>query len=389
MGPAVVVGLLVLAGGLGLAMNGEDSVALSNSKIAEQVVPAPYVDYALVSSAAPRITIRAPGRLQPRNVLDIVGEVSGKVTYVNPALELGGQLKAGEVLLRINATLYDAALMQAKAAVQNAKAQQQLAESDYRRIQGLAERGNASVATRDRAEANLEGARAGSLQAKAQLISAQENLDRTVIRAPFPAAVLAENVTLGTYVSPGQSLARIFDVRAGEIVASLTQRESTLIAAAFDANGGKEIAVTAKSTSGSVGLQNLIGVVKQFSPAIDQKSRTATILAVFPDVFAGDNTGRVFAGDFMTLEIDMILDELVWKLPFEAVRKNAYVWTVGRDDQLRKVPVQVLERVGSRALVTSDTDLTGKRILLTLLSEENEDMSVRLAAKPLHMTRDQ
>jgi RND family efflux transporter MFP subunit len=372
----VIAGFIVMGFGL-LAMfgaGGINSVDSAGESVSTSSLP--VVEVAQVVEGASEYTLEIPGRLRARNGISLVGEVAGKIVFVDPRLVLGGRFVKDEILIEINKNDYSAEVARAEAVLASSKAILAQTKADTKRRIELFDTGAVTEVVRDQAIANLASAEASLQQAEAQLIVARENLSRATIRAPFPALVLAEGASLGGYVSPGQELAQLMDIRAAELVAGVSPREAAAIVTSMTRNQ-HEIKVTAKPNEGSVGTKPLTGRIDNFSPAIDSTSRSALIVAVFPDAFSTENTGRVFSGDFMTLEIPVSAgDDNVWRVPYGALRRNEYIWLVNDQGQLEQENVVVLSEVNGSAMISSKSDLSEKRVLLTALSEEREGLKV-------------
>lgn len=375
-----VYGLAALAGGIFVMMAAGASNNVADAAAQNRPVDkGQLVETMTAHAVAGKYVVEAPGRLQSRQNLLIVGEVAGKVTYVNPKFVLGGRFEEGETFFQINKADYQAEVARSKAGVASAEASLVQARLDNERRLNLVKTGAVSEAARDQAVANLAAAEAGVAQAKASLVRAQENLERTTVKAPFPALVTSENISLDSYVSPGQELARILDTRAGELVAGLSPRKAAAVTRALSILADGKLVAVAKPNDGSVGSGILTGYVDQFSPSIDAASRTALVVAVFPDAFGAENAGRVFANDFMTLEIAVEAEQQVWRVPVGAVRKDSYVWVV-KDGKLAKRAVTVIDHEGENALVASTDGLEDEKVVLSILSEEHEGLKVRAAS---------
>ena len=125
----ILAGLLVAASGFAIM-----TVAGARSGVSETATARedsiPYVETARVASAGHTYEVSAPGRLRARDSLSLVGEVSGKVTALNPALEVGGRIAKGETILKIDDGDFRADLARARAQLSTAKARLQQAEAE-------------------------------------------------------------------------------------------------------------------------------------------------------------------------------------------------------------------------------------------------------------------
>jgi len=145
-----------------------------------------------------------PGSVVPLQETEIRAEVSGYITeiYVSD----GASVAAGDVLYEIDGIRYQAALDQAKATVEIARANLERSEKDLARYESLAEMDAIAKQTLDYAKTDVNNQKAQLQAAKAALVSAETNLERSVIRAPFSGMVGISQVRNGALVSPGATL---------------------------------------------------------------------------------------------------------------------------------------------------------------------------------------
>ena len=111
---------------------------------------------------------------------------------------------------------------------------------------------------------------------------------------------------------------------------------------------------------------------------IDPRSRTVSVVAVFPEAFTTANDGLVFADDFMTLEIEARSDEPLYALPAGSVRQDSWVWVVDEADVIHRREVRPVDRTATTVLVTADL-ADARRVMTTVLAEEIDGMKVRIA----------
>lgn len=365
------IGIMTFAGSTGAKQENDDH-ALKNIL--------PTVEITAARAVSDHYVISAPGRLTPRQRVTIVGEISGKVAYVNPKFTMGGRFEAGEVLFKINQADYQAERVRAEAGLMSGMAQLKKAKSDHTRRVSLANKGTVSEAAREAAIAAVAAAEAGVKQAEAGLTRAEENVKRTEVRAPFPALVLSENTALGSYVSPGQKLGEIMDTRLGELVVGLSPQETAEVARVLHKNKGA-LKVTARPNNGSVGSEVIRGTIDKLSPAIDGSSRSALVVATFPNAFSAEKSGKIFSNDFMTLEIKIKPSETLWEIPVGVLRKDQFIWTISPDHLLVKNPVTLVHSAGNTILVSAESDLSDAKIMASFLSEEEEGMKISIAQK--------
>tara|TARA_Y100000052_G_scaffold27317_1_gene34634 strand:- start:4832 stop:6019 length:1188 start_codon:yes stop_codon:yes gene_type:complete len=372
----LLVGVGAAAAGIGVMMiaGAKGEAASETTQVANSV---PLVETARVETASNTYRVHAPGRLMPREELSLVGEVSGKVVQVNPELKSGGRIDRGAVVLRIDDGDYSAELARAEAGLATARARLEQASAERDRQVRLAEIGASPEKAAEAARATFEDAQAAVKQAEAQIRIAERAVTKTVIRAPFNALVTQEQVSLGTYVSPGQPLATLISADAAEVEAGLPADQVAAVRAAMNAMEGETLPVRAVPNNSSLSSIPLEGYLAEFSPVIDPASRTATVIAVFPDAFSEKNSGKVFASDYVDLLIEGYSETPVWKVPAGAVRQDAFIWVVSEDSELNKAEVDVLDQTGDVTLLHSADLSGGESVLTTVLSEEIQGMKVK------------
>jgi RND family efflux transporter MFP subunit len=167
-----------------------------------------------VGGSGSRTVLNASGYVTPRREATVSSKVTGKVVEV--MVEEGMKVEAGQVLARLDDTnlrasfdLAQAQLASAKSALEETKVRLDEAERELRRTVELAAK---NIAT----ESELDHARAEARSLKARLNQQQEEvtvaerqaalwrqqLDDTIIRAPFAGMVTTKNAQPGEMISP-------------------------------------------------------------------------------------------------------------------------------------------------------------------------------------------
>jgi RND family efflux transporter MFP subunit len=137
------------------------------------------------------------------NSVDIRARVTGYLNKI--AFQAGAIVQAGDLLFVIDQRPYQAALDQAQANVDSAKAQLELAEANFQRSKKLMEGAvidaqtfQTQVATRDQAAATLSAN-------EAALETAKLNLEFTEIRSPIDGQTSVYNYSIGNLIVGGDS----------------------------------------------------------------------------------------------------------------------------------------------------------------------------------------
>jgi HlyD family secretion protein len=217
--------LLVGTVGAGLSLNGADRNAVR-------------ARVEVVGTRDLVATVTASGWVRPRRSVDVQADIMGRITEL--AVKEGDRVTRGQLLLRIDPTQYEAAVIRARAAVSESQAREAQAraallqaEQAIARARGLAARDSQLVSRQALEEAEtqfkiqtalLEAARYGIEQARAAQREAEDRLSKTVIRAPIEGIVTRLNVEegemaiVGTMNNPGSLLLTISDLSIMEAV---------------------------------------------------------------------------------------------------------------------------------------------------------------------------
>ncbi|GEQ85294.1 RND transporter [Patiriisocius marinistellae] len=225
----VVVALVVLVGGKKAGLFGKTNKG-KEVEIAK-ITPIDIIE-----------TVAATGKIQPEIEVALSSEVSGEI--IELPIKEGQQINKGDLLVKINPDLIQAAVSQSQAGLQNVRAQLAQAEasernsrSNYDRSKSLFEKGVISKSDWDRAVAEYEGAQANvksayySVQsAAANVKQSRDNLSRTSIYAPMSGTIsrlaveLGERV-VGTAQMAGTEIVRVADLKNMEVEVDVNEND--------------------------------------------------------------------------------------------------------------------------------------------------------------------
>lgn len=205
--------LIVIIAGAASLLKGQD-----------EAKSGPTWETAVVSRGDIALSASATGTLEPRRVVTIGSELSGLVTDV--LVDENDQVKAGQVLARIDTTSLENQLAQAKASLMVARASIKRAQAtlDEARIREeltsqLVEKQAAAKSSIDemraarlRAQADLESARATLAQNRANVSAIEGELAKAEIKAPIDGVVLSRSVEPGNTVASSLQAPELFVV---------------------------------------------------------------------------------------------------------------------------------------------------------------------------------
>ena len=151
----------------------------------------------------------------------IAAQVPGAVVQLE--VKVGDRVKAGQLLLRLDARAAEQNAASSDAQVQAARASLDIASKDFERQKQLFQKDYISKAALERAESEFKSTQA---QVNAQL--AQSGVARTqsgyyTVRAPFAGVISEVPVSLGDMAMPGRALVTLYDPSALRVTAAVPQ----------------------------------------------------------------------------------------------------------------------------------------------------------------------
>jgi len=238
----------------------------------------------VVTVQAQGVTLEAdlPGRTSPYQISDVRPQVSGIIKA--RLFEEGSNVRAGQVLYRIDPAPYQAAYDQAQAQLANARATLVSAKLKSDRYADMVKINAVSHQDADDALAAAQSAAAGVQQQEAAVEAARINLDYTKVTAPIAGRIGASSFTQGALVTNGQASALATIQKLDPIYVDVTQTAAELLALRDDmAKGGSaaSAAVHLQLADGKDYRQE--GRLQFTDVTVDQSTGSVTLRAIFPN----------------------------------------------------------------------------------------------------------
>nr|WP_314543682.1 efflux RND transporter periplasmic adaptor subunit [uncultured Massilia sp.] len=270
-------------------------------------------DVLTVQSAALASGPVITGSIQPERRADLRAEVSAIVLQV--LKENGEPVKRGDALLKLDETSIRDSLMSAEESQRAANQALEQSQRALERLKTLRASGMTSAQALDDAEVRRNSAQSELAAAKARLVAARQQVDRTIVRAPFDGIVSDRKVSPGDTASIGKELLKVIDPKSmrfeGRVSADKVAAVKVGQPVVFRVNG--------------YGQQQFAGVVKRIDPSANDITRQVEVLVNF----TGEQQPRV-AGLYAEGRIDAELSDAM-TLPESAMVRNGdktYAWKV-------------------------------------------------------------
>ncbi len=338
-------------------------------------VVAALVDVMPLVAETVNFTVTSQGTVRPRTETVLSAEVSGAIVRISPKFIAGGVFEKDEVLLQIDPTNYQVAVDQAEALL----AQRQI---EYDGAAKLRSQGY-------RAESEYASAAAALASARAELVRAQRNLERTDIRLPYAGIVRAKEADIGQYVNVGSRLGVTFATDYAEVRLPLTDLDLAFI----DLPDTADIANTGVGDGPPVVLSAVQrgvmtyweGQIVRTEGVVDENTRVSYAVAQINDPYKRSDGGgdgpSLPVGTFVAAEIQGTSAADVVRIPRSALRGNGQLVVVGGDNRLEIRDVEILRADARFAYVRSGVS-EGERISLTVIENPINGMRVRTSDDP-------
>jgi RND family efflux transporter MFP subunit len=340
----------------------------------------PLVQVLKVVPQTMRLDVRSQGVASPREEIDWVSEVAGKVIRVSADFVPGGFFSAGQELLAIDPRDYDLAIAAAQAGIAEARrmvaqeeAQAEQARSEW---QALGE-GKPSPLTLHQPQ--LAEARARLKSAEADLAKARMQRSRCDLKAPFAGRVLERLAGLGHYVQPGEKLARLYSTDVAEVRLPVSTEQLAFLDMGLGAGQrGRSLGPTV-DLAAMVGSQeqHWRGRIVRSEGRVDPDTGLLHLVAEVAEPYAGHNATPLLSGLFVQAEIEGRPQSGLYTLPLAAVNAAQEVLLVDKDERLRIRRLDVLRHDPDRVLVRGGLN-PGDRVVLEGVSVPVEGMRVKV-----------
>ncbi len=149
------------------------------------------------------------GSVQPARRADLRAEVPAVVTQV--LKDNGDRVRAGDLLMRLDDTALRDNLASAEEALRAATQAFDQAERQVERMKTLKQQGMVSAQALEDVEIRRNNAQSELVSAKARVVTARQQLQRTLVRAPFDGLVSERKASVGDTTQIGKELVKVID----------------------------------------------------------------------------------------------------------------------------------------------------------------------------------
>jgi RND family efflux transporter MFP subunit len=362
---AILVGALGVLFGLSQMKPPPETRDMQELDLLVEVMPLEQTDV--------NFSVASQGVVRPLTETVLSAEVAGAIVSVSPKFVAGGVFDEDEVLMRIDPVNYEVALEQAQALVRQRQIEFDGAEK--LKSQGY------------RAETEYASAAAALASARAELVRARRNLERTYIRLPYAGMVRSKEVDLGQYVNIGSRLGVTFGTDIAEVRLPLTDTDLAFVdlptpgaMANGDEPDGPVVTLSAEYRGRT---ESWPARIARTEGVVDERNRVTYAVARVVDPYgleSGNDTLPLPMGTFVAARIEGRTVDGVIRVPRQALRGNSELVFVDDESRLRIRAVDVLRTDRNYAYIAGGA-AAGERISLTAIESPVNGMRVRVAGE--------
>lgn len=255
--------------------------------------------------------VSGPGVIYAESSVKVSSSVMGRISALR--VKDGAHVKAGDVLVEIEAEQFEARYNQAQANYRSALVRLEQAQDELERNRQLSERGLVSTRDLELAENDLTIAREAVREAEAALTAYKDDLEKTVIISPISGTVTGLNVEQGEIVITGTMN------NAGTVLMTISGLDTMEVRAEIDETdvarvetGQKvEISVDAFPDTMLAGVVSVVGSSTSFTSGYATSAgerATFDIRIRILDYLPGLRPGMTTTVDIITAEADSVFN---------------------------------------------------------------------------------
>lgn len=351
-----ILPVIFLGSSLVIASCGNKENAKQAGAAQMQAAAATPVTMATVATEVVSGTRSYPSNVVPLQETEIRAEVSGYITQIFVAD--GAYVSKGQKLYEIDRVRYAAAVDQAKASLEIAKANLARVEKDLQRYQNLAEKDAIAKQTLDYAYTDVNNQKAQVQAAEAALTTARTNLQRSYIVAPFSGNIGISQVRTGALVSPGSTLLNtISSTNPIAVEFQINEKEIQEFSNLQTGKSKTEISLTLPDAS----TYNSLGHISTIDRAVDPQTGTLKVRATF-----SNPTNILRAGMNLNLNVVSTSQQEELVIPYRAIFEQLgsfNVYTVNDSSMVDLKQVTLGHKLGDKVVVKQGLSVGDKIVV--------------------------
>lgn len=314
---------------------------------ARRAAPPPAETVPVIAATVERraipVEVTAIGHVEPFSTVSVKSQVNG--TLVAVGFQEGQDVRQGDLLFRIDARPFEAALAQAQANLARDRAQAKNAAADADRYAGLVQKDYVTKEQYDQVRANAE-ALASTVQAsEAAVENAKLQLSYCTITSPISGRTGGLLVHPGNVIKAQDDKPLVVINQIQPVYVSFSTPEASL--ADMKSRGGAPLAVTAVLPGGAGTAKT--GELSFLDNAVDPATGMIASKATFA------NADRaLWPGQYVNVTVVLRTEPSAVVVPSPAIQtgqNGSYVYVIKADSTVESRPVAIERTQGTMAVV--------------------------------------
>lgn len=333
---AMALAVLLLVGGLAACGGGKDGPAAASApasaaaKAPVQLLVSPEDILTVGQAGAAGRGALITGAIVPEKRADVRAELGAVVQQV--LKENGDTVRRGDVLVKLDESTVRDSLNAAEESLRAATLSFEQSERQLQRVKSLQAQGMVSQQAAEDAEVRRNNANSDVLAAKARVVNARQQLQRTEVRAPFDGVVVERKVSVGDTVQVGRELLKVMDPRTLRLEGRVSADQLREV----------RIGQTVRFSLNGYGAQRFEGRVQRVDAVANASTRQVEVVVAL--VGEAPTVAGLFAEGEVLTQTEAAQGKLV--LPQGAVQAmgaKSVVWRLGADNTLQRIEVALGE----------------------------------------------
>jgi RND family efflux transporter MFP subunit len=365
MKTAIIAAVIAALGAVAwFATRGPEAAAPPAAAVNSTPVELAAVDVATIEQRVLARALPLSGSIAPFVQATVKSKVGGEVEQLR--LREGQDVRAGDVIARVDTRNLQAQYDREAAAVEKARADLELARLNRDKNRTLLEQRFISQNTFEQTESAYASSVASFKLAEAEARVAKINLDDAVIRAPFSGTVAKRLVQPGEKVSPDSEIVTLVDLKQMVLEAAVPAAEIPSV----------RVGQKVRFRVGGFGDRVFEGEVQRINPMTADGSRAITIYIAVPNADSALKGGMFAQGELMLNSNQPVLAVAQRAVHEEA--GAAYVYVL-KDEKIVRTPVTLGPRANGEAFVEVRGGLSaGDQVIVADIGNDKAGATARI-----------
>ena len=348
------------------------------------------VDVVELSKSSYKPNLKALGIVVPGQEVALNSRVSGEIIEISEHFIPGGMIAKDELLVVLDGEDYQLQLGRAQAELKQAESDYTIEMGEQVRAKNIFDSLNKKLSPMNAdlvlRKPQLKQVEARMQQAQTAVKSAELDLERSRIKAPFNAQVVERNVNLGSQVRVGTTLARLIGTEFIWVEVTIPVHQLQWLDMSESADD-----VSLRNTTAWPEKISRNGRLKRVFAELDEQTRMAKVLVEVIDPLGQKNTDHaaypLIAGSYLEAMLPVKSLDNVYRIEQQYVRKNDSLW-IYRNDKLVILTIEPLFKDERYVYFEAELE-TGDSLITTDLSRVVEGAAVRIKSEAQGFSADE